>query len=220
MSKAVGRALRVEIDNYVVIGFEGVKRLVNAVGGVNVVLDKTIRDPVYWLTPTKRGVTFKAGKNHLNGERALIFARTRKADNDFERARRQQKLVAAAVGSVKKLGLLQLPELISVARDYVKTDLPHGPGAADLRDRRIGQDEQGDRIVFGPRKWATVDAAARPSRSRSARLDRARVPSVDHAEPTRSRLLPSSNGLVGGLVRKLDQTRRGPRSSVDRATAF
>ena len=138
MSKAVGRALRVEIDNYVVIGFEGVKRLVNAVGGVDVVLDKAIRDPVYWLSPTKRGVTFKAGKNHLNGERALIFARTRKADNDFERARRQQKLVAAAVGSVKKLGLLQLPEPISIARDYVKTDLPlaQAPRSSRSSDRR------------------------------------------------------------------------------------
>ena len=154
MSKAVGRALRVEIDNYVVLGFEGVKRLVNAVGGVDVVLDKVIRDPVYWLSPTKRGVTFKAGKNHLNGDRALIFARTRKADNDFERARRQQKLVAAAVGSVKKLGLLQLPELISIARDYVKTDLPLAQAPQIFEIVGSAKTKKATGIVFGPRKWA------------------------------------------------------------------
>ena len=166
MSKAVGRALHVEIDNYVVIGFDGVKRLVDAAGGVDVVLDKTIRDPVYWLTPTKRGVTFKAGKNHLNGERALIFARTRKADNDFERARRQQKLVAAAVGSVKKLGLLQLPELISIARDYVKTDLPLAQAPQIFEIVGSAKTKKAAGVVFGPRNGPSRPAARlSPSRS-------------------------------------------------------
>ena len=154
MSRTVGRALRVEIDNYVVIGFEGVKRLVDAVGGVDVVLDKAIRDPVYWLSPTKRGVTFPAGKNHLNGERALIFARTRKADNDFERARRQQKLVAAAVAAVRKVGILQLPELISIARDYVKTDLPLAQAPQIFEIVGSAKTNRATGIVFGPRKWA------------------------------------------------------------------
>ena len=160
MSKTVGRALGVEIDNYVVIGFEGVKRLVNAVGGVDVVLDKAIRDPVYWLTPTKRGVTFKAGRNHLNGERALIFARTRKADNDFERARRQQKLVAAAVASVRKVGLLQVPELLSIARNHVKTDLPLAQAPQIFEIVGSAKTKKATGIVFGPRKWAQSTGGA------------------------------------------------------------
>ncbi len=160
MSRTIGRALRVEIDNYVVIGFEGVKRLVDAVGGVDVVLNKAVRDPAYWLSATKRGVSFPAGKNHLNGERALIFARTRKGDNDFERARRQQKLLAAAVGSVRKVGLLQLPELISIAREYVKTDLPlaQAPQIFDIVESAKTKKATG--IVFGPRKWAQSTGGA------------------------------------------------------------
>ena len=219
MSKAVGRALGVEIDNYVVIGFDGVKRLVDAAGGVDVVLDKTIRDPVYWLTPTKRGVTFKAGKNHLNGERALIFARTRKADNDFERARRQQKLVAAAVGSVKKLGLLQLPELISIAAGLRQDRPAAGPGATDLRDRRIGEDEEGDRHRLRAEKVGPVDRRRVLRRSRSTWSARGRrsgwarskLPLPSRPDP-RSRQPRIAEGSLDSC--------RGPRSSVDRATAF
>lgn len=154
MSRAIGRALRVEIDNYVVIGFEGVQRLVNAVGGVDVVLDKAVRDPQYWLSPTKRGVSFRAGVNHLNGKQALIFARTRKADNDFERSRRQQKLIVAAVESVRKIGLLQLPELLSVARDHIKTDLPLAQAPQIFEIVASAKTKEATGVVFGPRTWA------------------------------------------------------------------
>jgi LCP family protein required for cell wall assembly len=160
MSRTVGRALKVEIDNYVVIGFEGVKRLVNAVGGVDIVLPETIRDSAYWLSPTKRGVVFPAGKNHLNGERALIFARTRKADNDFERARRQQKLIAAAVASVRELGLGDLPELVAIARDYVKTDLPLARAPEIFEIVASAKTKKATGVVFGPRKWASSTGGA------------------------------------------------------------
>jgi polyisoprenyl-teichoic acid--peptidoglycan teichoic acid transferase len=160
MSRTVGRALKVEIDNYVVIGFEGVKRLVNAVGGVDIVLPETIRDSAYWLSPTKRGVVFPAGKNHLNGERALIFARTRKADNDFERARRQQKLIAAAVASVRELGLGDLPELVAIARDYVKTDLPLARAPEIFEIVASAKTKKATGVVFGPRKWASSTSGA------------------------------------------------------------
>lgn len=154
MSRTIGRALRVEIDNYIVIGFEGVKRLVDAVGGVDVVLDTAVRDPDYWLSPTKHGVIFPAGRNHLNGERALIFARTRKGDNDFERARRQQRLIAAAVAKVRKVGILQLPALLSIVRDYVKTDLPLIQAENIFRIASSARTKDAAGIVFGPRKWA------------------------------------------------------------------
>lgn len=154
MARAIGRALRVEIDNYIVIGFEGVERLVDAVGGVDVVLAKPVRDPQYWLSPTRHGISFPAGANHLNGERALIFARTRKGDNDFERARRQQKLIVAAVAAVRKVGILQLPELLTIVRDYVKTDLPLIQAENIFRIAASAKTKEAVGTVFGPRKWA------------------------------------------------------------------
>jgi LCP family protein required for cell wall assembly len=155
MKRTVGRALRVEIDKFVVIGFDGVKRLVDAVGGVDVVLARAVVDPAYWLSPTRHGVRFPAGKNHLTGERALIFARTRKGDNDFERARRQQQLMAAAVEAVRKGGLAVLPKLLKIAAVYVQTDIPFTEAARIFGIVESARTGKAAGAVFGPNKWAT-----------------------------------------------------------------
>lgn len=155
MKRIIGSGIGVEIDSYAVVGFEGVRQLINAVGGVDVVLPRAVSDPYYWVTPRNRGVFFAKGRNHLNGDRALIFARTRKGDNDFERARRQQLLVGGAVDAVRERGLKNLPRLIAIAARFVKTDLPlkSAPQLFDI----IAKAKIGDatRIVFGPTKWAT-----------------------------------------------------------------
>jgi polyisoprenyl-teichoic acid--peptidoglycan teichoic acid transferase len=156
IERAVGGALGIQIDAYAFIGFEGVRRLVNAVGGVDVVLAHAVHDPDYWVTSHIRGVTFPAGRNHLNGDRALIFARTRKGDNDFERARRQQLLVAAAVAKVRTRGLGDLPTLIGIARTWVRSDLP-----LDQAPRLFSIVSNADlghahKAVLGPRTYATA----------------------------------------------------------------
>ncbi len=155
MKGIVGAGIGVEVDSYAFVGFDGVRQLVNGVGGVDVVLSKSVSDPYYWVTARNRGVYFPAGRNHLNGDRALIFSRTRKGDNDFERARRQQLLVAGAVDAVRKRGLENLPKLLATARHSVKTDLPLA--SAPKLYAMIGKAKVDDaaKIVFGPTKWAT-----------------------------------------------------------------
>ena len=71
MKRIIGAGIGVEIDSYAVIGFEGVRQLINAVGGVDVVLARSVSDPYYWVTSKSRGVFFPAGTNHLSGDRAL-----------------------------------------------------------------------------------------------------------------------------------------------------
>jgi LCP family protein required for cell wall assembly len=155
MKRLIGGVLGVEIDAYVVIGFEGVRRLIDAVGGVEVTLARAVRDPYYWVTSRQRGVTFPAGRNQLDGDRALIFARTRMGDNDYERARRQQLLVAAAAAKVLELGPRVLPALLRVGSDWIRTDLPlHDPRR--LYDIVASAELDTDRrVVFGPRTWAS-----------------------------------------------------------------
>jgi len=155
MKKLVGAAIGVEVDSYAVIGFKGVQKLVDAVGGVDVVLPKAVNDPYYWVTAKEHGVHFPAGRNHLNGSRALILARTRKGDNDFERARRQQLLVAAAVDAVRHRGLTKVPALLSIARHYVKTDLPLASAPELFAIVAKADLSHSQRVVFGPTKWAS-----------------------------------------------------------------
>jgi LCP family protein required for cell wall assembly len=119
-----GSALGLEIDAYALIGMDGLVSMVDAIGGVTVVLDKAVSDPYYWVNGHTRGVYFPAGVNHLDGPRALIFARTRKGDSDFQRVRRQQLLVLAVTDKVLGLGLAALPGLLRLGSTYVRTDLP------------------------------------------------------------------------------------------------
>jgi LCP family protein required for cell wall assembly len=119
----IGGTLGVEIDAYALIGMVGLTTLIDAVGGVDVVLDAAVHDPYYWTNDGVQGVSFAAGKNHLNGERALIFARTRKGDSDFQRVRRQQQLVQAVAEKVLKRGASALPALLDMARKWVITDV-------------------------------------------------------------------------------------------------
>ena len=155
MKAAVSRAFGIEIDRYVFIGFTGVKSLVRAVGGVDVTLDAAYYDPEYWVTSKQRGWGLPKGTSHLNGNEALIFARSRKGDNDFGRARRQQILIMAAFDKVRTRGIANLPELISIARDTVRTDLPLDR-AGDVYNLFSKVDlGKTRRAVFGPRSYAS-----------------------------------------------------------------
>ncbi|MFC4498375.1 MULTISPECIES: LCP family protein [Streptomyces] len=83
------------IDHYVEIGFAGFASIVDAVGGVDITIDKAFKDKY-------SGADFKAGKQTLNGEEALAFVRTRHAfaASDLQRTKNQQKFLAALAHQV------------------------------------------------------------------------------------------------------------------------
>ena len=178
MSGLVGDAIGVEIDSYAFVWFEGVRQLVNAVGGVDVVLDKAYHDPYFWVTAKKRGVSFRAGRNHLDGNTALIFARSRKGDNDFGRARRQQLLVGAAVDAVRKKGLAVVPTLVTLADRWVRTNIPlrYAPRLYEIVSKA---DLAGaEMVVWGPRTWANATGS-----SFALNIDRVREWTAEHMAP-------------------------------------
>ncbi|MEU8973033.1 LCP family protein [Streptomyces monashensis] len=83
------------IDHYVEIGFQGFANIVDAVGGVEINIDKGFSDK--WS-----GANFKAGKQTLNGAQALAFVRTRHAfaASDLQRTKNQQKFLSALAHEV------------------------------------------------------------------------------------------------------------------------
>jgi LCP family protein required for cell wall assembly len=154
MKQAFARAFDIEIDAYALIGFTGVLKLVRNVGGVDVTLAEPYYDPYYWVNNHHRGWGLPAGKSHLSAEDALIFARSRKGDSDFQRAKRQQQLVMAAVAKVRKRGIDDLGTLLKIATETVRTDLPLNR-AADLFALYSTVDlAKVDRAVFGPKRFA------------------------------------------------------------------
>ncbi|MGB9378061.1 MAG: LCP family protein [Mycobacteriales bacterium] len=95
----------VRIDHVVLINFAGFRQMTDAVGGVNVVVNKTTYDP-------ETHATFRAGVNHLNGAEALLYVRQRHGlpGGDFDRAKRQQQFMRALVAQATATGTLANPK--------------------------------------------------------------------------------------------------------------
>jgi LCP family protein required for cell wall assembly len=79
----------IHIDHYAEIGFSGFVNLVDALGGVDMCLDKPLHDKA-------SGADFTAGCQTLNGKESLAFVRQRhqEADQDLGRMRNQQKFLS------------------------------------------------------------------------------------------------------------------------------
>ncbi len=113
------------VDRVAVIDFTAFVRLVDALGGIEIDVPRAIVDSEY-PTPDY-GVTtirFDPGLQQMDGERALIYARTRHADDDFGRAERQQQVIqAVAARMVNPATWPRLPAVLEVVRSGVVTDV-------------------------------------------------------------------------------------------------
>jgi LCP family protein required for cell wall assembly len=138
--QTVSNVLAQRVDRYVLIGLQGVRDVVDAVGGVDITVAQAIHDDTY---PTDDygviTVDIPAGRQHMDGETALRYARTRHQDSDFGRiARQQQVLGAVRSAMLNPLNWPRLPGLVVATQQSVKTDLNPldaiAIGAAVLRD--------------------------------------------------------------------------------------
>ena len=112
-AEMVHRVTGLPIPYWVAVDFDGFKRAVDAVGGVDIDVPRALDDRQYPRGNGYMHVHFNAGLQHMNGERALEFARLRHTQGgDFDRSRRQQ-LVLLAVRQ-KALTLGGLPHLLGL----------------------------------------------------------------------------------------------------------
>ncbi len=129
LQDAAGALLGIPIHYYATMDMSGFIAMVDAVGGVDIVVKKGFEDPNYDGYGTdQRGFSITAGQHHLNGIEALAYARVRKAkgESDFTRAARQQEILAALRKKATSGGSLfwQLPDLLKAVGKSIRTDLP------------------------------------------------------------------------------------------------
>jgi LCP family protein required for cell wall assembly len=121
--------LGIRIDHYAVVEFQAFTTLVDEIGGIDLYVPKTIYDVNY--PDNNYGYDpfyITEGSQHLDGQTALKYARTRYTDNDYERARRQQAVVMAIRDKVVDLDMLptlvqKAPTLYATVSDSVRTDM-------------------------------------------------------------------------------------------------
>lgn len=95
----VQKLLGIPIDYYASINMEGLKQMVDVVGGI------TVNSP---LAFTSRGYTFVEGSNQMNGEAALAFSRMREEDptQDTGRQDRQRLVIEAIIHNLIQTDML------------------------------------------------------------------------------------------------------------------
>ena len=132
--QAVSELTGLDIPYYASLDFHGFVKAVDTVGGLDIDVPDTFTDSQYpndatngYLPP----ITFYKGTEHMDGARALEFARSRHAPgiegSDFARSKRQELVLQAFKQKVKKLNLLtdssKIANLLGILADHFHTNI-------------------------------------------------------------------------------------------------
>lgn len=127
--KTVNELTGMNITNFVKIDFGGFKKIVNAVGGVEICLAQPVKD-------RQSGLNLPAGKQTVTGEEALAFVRIRHNigdGSDTSRIRRQQAFISSLSRKVLSSGTLLNPASVIGLLDASTQAITADPQMADLK---------------------------------------------------------------------------------------
>ncbi len=137
MINTVSNLTGINIDYWVKINFQGVVSLVNAIGGIDIDVPYAFCEQNSKRQWGNNTIYVEKGRQTLNGEQALAFARNRHpwplycgkkysnyTSNDFIRGQNQQQILNAIMNKLKNVrNLSQIYELIEVAGDNLDTNI-------------------------------------------------------------------------------------------------
>jgi LCP family protein required for cell wall assembly len=203
------------VDHYVVVDFAGFKDMVDAVDGVTVCIPEDIDDSAH-------GITFDAGTQTLDGQKALDYVRERSStpNADIGRMKRQQAFIASMANKVVSAGTLSQPTRVYAFLKAATASIVTDPELDSLRDlgdlalqfRKTGLGDitfvtvpiaeapsDPNRLVWtdeaeGLWKAITADQPL-PARYRDGSISAAQVPGTPSGTPTGS---PSGSGAPSG----------------------
>ncbi len=151
--------LGIDIDHYVIVDTNSFSRLIDAMGGIDIDVEKRMKYEDPWDDNGGLVIDLKPGRQHMDGATAITYVRYRDEEGDAGRVRRQQKFMKACADKLSDPSIvMQLPEMIKEARQALKTDLSVGDMisiAATLKNA----DESVDGIKTGivPGRWLYID---------------------------------------------------------------
>lgn len=120
--KTTEELLGIKINNYVMVDFKGFVGLVDAIGGVDINVEKNM---YYYDTWDGFRIDLKKGMQHMDGKTAIQYVRYRDEEGDIGRIRRQQHFIMAVYDRITSANmLLHIPGLAKQLTNMVKTDLP------------------------------------------------------------------------------------------------
>ena len=123
------------IPYYARVDFTAFKELVDAMGGITINIERSFVDTAYpGPNNSFQTVSFEAGLQQIDGERALMFTRSRHGSNgegsDFARAKRQQLVLAAFKKKLLSAGTylnpITLQKILTSLSQHIITNLDFG----------------------------------------------------------------------------------------------
>ena len=116
--------LGVNMDHYVVISIQAFQKIIDAIGGIDIEVEKRMYYEDPWDDDGGLIIDLKPGMQHMDGKTAVTYVRYRDEEGDIGRIKRQQKFMKACMDKVTSPAIIpKLPSVIKEVMSSVKTDL-------------------------------------------------------------------------------------------------
>lgn len=116
--------LGVNMDHYVVINIQAFQKIIDAIGGIDIDVEKRMYYEDPWDDDGGLIIDLQPGMQHMDGKTAVTYVRYRDEEGDIGRIKRQQKFMKACMDKITSPAIIpKLPSVISEVMSSVKTDL-------------------------------------------------------------------------------------------------
>lgn len=122
--KTLENFLGIQINNYVLVDFQGFIKLVDAIGGVDIDVEKSMQYADPYDGENGLVINLQPGRQHMDGTTAIQYVRYRDEEGDIGRVARQQKFMKAVFAKLRSTSLLtRAPEIARTLYQSIETDL-------------------------------------------------------------------------------------------------
>ncbi|MBR1553109.1 MAG: LCP family protein [Schwartzia sp.] len=112
------------VEHYVLIKVPAFKRIIDAIGGVDIDVEKRMYYVDEWDDDGGLYIDLYPGPQHMDGATAITYVRYRDEEGDIGRIERQQKFMKAVMDQVMSPSIIpRLPSIIREVMSSVETDL-------------------------------------------------------------------------------------------------
>ena len=116
--------LGIDIDHYVLIDTSSFVKIIDAIGGVDIDVEKRMYYEDPWDDNGGLVIDLYPGQQHMDGKTAVTYVRYRDSEGDIGRVKRQQAFMAACMDKVTSPEIVpRIPKIVREVIDAVETDM-------------------------------------------------------------------------------------------------
>ncbi|MBO6303523.1 MAG: LCP family protein [Selenomonadaceae bacterium] len=116
--------LGISIDHYILIDTRSFVKIIDAIGGVDIDVEKRMRYEDPWDDDGGLHIDLYPGMQHMDGKTAITYVRYRDEEGDIGRIERQQKFMKACMDKLTSPSIItKIPALATEVIAAIKTDL-------------------------------------------------------------------------------------------------